>query len=123
VRDWTVVVTLSGWLLGSVGEWVEQVGLLNLPVMADATKSSILEAADSLASLLQALPADERRTKALYHLERLQLSVQASHQEAVRFAAFTVNKTIRDAATDWGPTVTAAMDALRAELHAHGHEF
>ena len=69
--------------------------------MAEATKSSILDAADRLASLLQSVPADERRDKALYHLQRLQLSVSASHSEAVRFAAFTVNKTVRDA--DWGP--------------------
>ena len=91
--------------------------------MAQATKSSIIGAAESLAALLQNVPASDRREKALYHLERLQLSVQASHQEAVRFAAFTDNKTIRDAAAEWGAPVVAAMDTLRTELHAHGHEF
>lgn len=91
--------------------------------MAEATKSSILDAAERLARLLQPVPADPRRDKALYHLQRLQLSVGASHSEAVRFAAFTVNKTVHDAAADWGPEVAAAMDALRAELHARGHEF
>ena len=90
--------------------------------MAEATKSSILEAADRLASLLKSAPAGERRDKALYHLERLQLSVSASHSEAVRFAAFTVNKTVHDA-TDWGPDIASAMDALRNELRANGHEF
>ena len=89
--------------------------------MAEATKSSILDAADRLASLLQSVPADARRDKALYHLQRLQLSVSASHSEAVRFAAFTVNKTVRDA--DWGPAVAAAMEALRSELHSLGHDF
>ncbi len=97
--------------------------MLDSWVMAEATKSSILEAAGHLASLLQAVPADARRDKALYHLERLQLSVAASHSEAVRFAAFTVNKTVHDAAADWGPAVTQAMDALRTELHANGHVF
>lgn len=91
--------------------------------MAQATKSSILDAAESLASLLRNLPASDRRDKALYHLERLQMAVQASHQEAVRFAAFTVNKTVRDAAGEWGPPLVLAMDTLRGELHAHGHEF
>lgn len=91
--------------------------------MAQATKSSIIGAAESLAALLKNVPVSDRREKALYHLERLQLAVQASHQEAVRFAAFTVNKTIRDAAADWGAPVVSAMDALRDELHAHGHEF
>jgi hypothetical protein len=41
----------------------------------------------------------------------------------VRFAAFTVNKTVRDAASEWGTPVVSAMDTLRDELHAHGHEF
>jgi len=91
--------------------------------MAQATKSSILEAVERLTSLLQSVPADARREKALYHLQRLQLSVGASHSEAVRFAAFTVNKTVHDAAADWGSDVTSAMDALRAELLAHGHDF
>ena len=90
--------------------------------MAEATKSSILDAAERLASLLQSVPADARRDKALYHLQRLQLSVSASHSEAVRFAAFTVNKTVHDAA-DWGADVASAMEALRSELHANGHDF
>jgi hypothetical protein len=90
--------------------------------MAEATKSSILDAADRVASLLQSVPADARREKALYHLQRLQLSVNASHSEAVRFAAFTVNKTVRDA-EDWGPAVAAAMQALRSELISLGHDF
>ena len=97
--------------------------MLNSLVMAEAAKVSIQDAAERLASLLQALPADERRAKALYHLERLQLSVSASHSEAVRFAAFTVNKVVHDAAADWGTPVTAAMEALRRELHSQGHEF
>ena len=91
--------------------------------MAQATKTTIVSAAESLAALLKTVPAGERREKALYHLERLQLSVQASHQEAVRFAAFTVNKTVKDAANEWGAPVVSAMETLRAELAAHGHEF
>ena len=52
-----------------------------------------------------------------------QRAVSASHQEAVRFAAFTVNKTVHDAAADWGPPIVAAMAGLRDALHAKGHEF
>ena len=91
--------------------------------MAQATKTTIVSAAESLAALLKNTPAGERREKALYHLDRLQLAVQASHQEAVRFAAFTINKTVRDAADEWGPDVVSAMETLRTELAAHGHEF
>lgn len=91
--------------------------------MAQATKTTIVSAAESLAALLKNAPAGERREKALYHLDRLQSAVLASHQEAVRFAAFTVNKTIRDASAEWGAPVVSAMETLRAELAAHGHEF
>ena len=83
----------------------------------------ILEAAERLAAELKALPSDDRRDKALYHLQRLQLSVNASHSEAVRFAAFTVNKLVRDAGDQWGAGIVAAMDTLKRELHEHGHEF
>ena len=88
----------------------------------EATKSSILEAAERLAAILKSVPADERQQKALYHLQRLQLAVSASHSEAVRFAAFTVDKTVRDAGSAWGQAA-AAMAQLRAELEANGHEF
>ena len=91
--------------------------------MAQATKTTIVSAVESLAALLKNMPAGERREKALYHLERLQSAVQASHREAVRFAAFTVNKTVHDAADEWGAPVVSAMETLRSELHALGHEF
>ena len=91
--------------------------------MPEVKRTSILEAADRLATELKALPADERRDKALYHLQRLQLSVNASHSEAVRFAAFTVNKLVHDAAAEWGARVTSAMETLKRELHENGHEF
>jgi deferrochelatase/peroxidase EfeB len=91
--------------------------------MAQATRTTLVSATESLAALLKNAPAGERREKALYQLDRLQQAVQASHQEAVRFAAFTVNKTVHDAADEWGPGIVAAMETLRAELAAHGHEF
>ena len=91
--------------------------------MVQATKTTVVGAAASLAALLKDVPPSERRDKALYHLDRLQSAVQASHQEAVRFAAFTIIKTVRDAAAEWGPDVSVAMETLRNELAAHGHEF
>ena len=90
--------------------------------MTSPTMDKVLAVADSLTALLKELPADARREKALYHLDRLHRAFTASHQEAVRFAAFTVNKTIRDAA-DWDSRITQAMDALRAALVEAGHEF
>ena len=87
------------------------------------TAAAVQAAASRLESLITALPEDTRRDKALYHLTRLRMAFQSSHQEAVRFAAFTVNKTVRDAAADWGDPVTAAMDTLRESLARAGHEF
>ena len=89
----------------------------------EATKSRVADAADSLEALLTAQPQDTRRDKALYHLGRLRSAVDASHQEAVRFAAFTINKTVQDAAADWGPHIVDAMATLRAALAAVGHQF
>jgi hypothetical protein len=89
----------------------------------EATKSRVTDAADRLEALLTTQPQDARRDKALYHLGRLRAAVDASHQEAVRFAAFTINKTVQDAAADWGPPVIDGMAGLRAALAAVGHQF
>ena len=87
-----------------------------------AATDKVLPAVDVLTKLLQPVPADARRDKALYQLDRLQKAFVASHQEAVRFAAFTVNKTVHDS-PDWGPQVAAAMDALHTALVESGHDF
>ena len=92
-------------------------------IATGASIDSVPAAAGRLKALLTAQPPDARREKALYHLERLRMAFQSSHQEAVRFAAFTVNKTVHDAAAEWGAAVTAAMEALRESLHRAGHEF
>jgi len=87
------------------------------------TAGAVHDAASRLESLITALPQDARREKALYHLERLRRAFQSSHQEAVRVPAFNVNKTVHDAAADWGAEVTAAVDVLRESLRRAGHEF
>jgi hypothetical protein len=90
--------------------------------MTASTADKVLAAADGLTALVTTLPEDARRDKVLYHLDRLQKAFTASHQEAVRFAAFTVNKTVHDSA-DWGPGVAAAMEGLRVALAQAGHDF
>jgi hypothetical protein len=90
--------------------------------MTSVETSRVLGAVDALTALLQGVPQDARREKALYHLDRLQKALAASHQEAVRFAAFTANKTVHDA-SDWGPQVGAAMETLRQALAESGHDF
>lgn len=91
--------------------------------MPEVLSPQIAHAAGQLESLLCLVHADARQEKALYHLERLRLAVTASHQEGVRFAAFTLDKTVRDAAADWGADVTGAMQTLREALRAAGHQY
>jgi hypothetical protein len=104
------------------GYWEKARGATLFDIMPSPAIDKVLAVADNLTALLKELPEDTRRDKALYNLDRLQRAFTASHQEAVRFAAFTVNKTIRDAA-DWDPRISQAMDALRAALAEAGHEF
>jgi len=91
--------------------------------VAEPQRHSVNDAIDALERVLQALTSDSARDKALYHLGRLRMAVAASHQEGVRFAAFTINKTICDAGSSWGPTPLEAMTTLREALHATGYEF
>ena len=90
--------------------------------METAVNDKVTPAAERLVALVSAIPPDPRRDKVLYHLDRLQKAFHASHQEAVRFAAFTENKTIHDA-SDWRPEIAAAMAALRTALAEAGHDF
>jgi deferrochelatase/peroxidase EfeB len=90
--------------------------------MTSLDTDKVVAAASALNSLLMGLPQSERRDKALYHLDRLQRAVAAWHQEAVRFAAFTVNKSVHDS-PEWGPQVAEAMEALRVSLAQSGHDF
>jgi len=91
--------------------------------VAEPQKHSVNDAIDALERALQVLTSDPAREKALYHLARLRMAVAASHQEGVRFAAFTINKTIRDAGTSWGSAPLDTMTTVRDALHATGYEF
>jgi hypothetical protein len=91
--------------------------------MSADDRQAAMAKVDELAALLRALPASERTAQALYHAERLKLALAASHQEAVRFAAFTVNKNIADAGAAYGSGVASAMADLRAALEAADHHF
>jgi hypothetical protein len=91
--------------------------------MLEDRKEAVFAAVGRLETLIKALPPDDKREKALYQLERLRSAATSSHQEAVRFAAFTINKTVHDASANWGAGIVTAMEALREALHAAGHEF
>jgi hypothetical protein len=86
------------------------------------SKEQLLADVDGLKGALAALPASEPIQKAIYHCERLHLAIRSSHNEGTRFAAFTVNKIIRDLGAA-PPPVLDAMARIRAALEASGLDF
>jgi hypothetical protein len=75
---------------------------------------------EALKADLAALPRQDGLDKAIYHCERLAVAIRASHNEATRFAAFTVAKIVRDRAAELPPPIVERMLAVRAALEATG---
>jgi hypothetical protein len=75
---------------------------------------------DALGAALAALPRAEALDKAVYHAERLAKAIRSSHNEATRFAAFTVLKILRDHAAVLPADIATRAQALRAALEATG---
>ena len=85
-------------------------------------KEQLLADVESLVGALKAMPASPEVDKAIYQCDRLHLALRSSHNEGTRFAAFTVNKIVRDLA-DAAPTaVVEGMAQVRAGLEAIGVE-
>ena len=59
-------------------------------------KEQLLADVESLVGALKAMPASPEMDKAIYQCDRLHLALRSSHNEGTRFAAFTVNKIVRD---------------------------
>jgi hypothetical protein len=85
-------------------------------------KEQLLADVESLSAALKALPQSATVEKAIYHADRLHLAIRTSHNEGTRFAAFTVNKIVRDLGTEAPPVVVDTMARVRAGLEAVGLE-
>jgi hypothetical protein len=83
-------------------------------------KERLIDLVERLKTELQALPRNEPIERALYHCDRLQLAIRSSHSEGIRFAAFTLNRLLRDHRADLTPDAAGHLDVLRAELKAAG---
>ena len=68
------------------------------------------------------MPASAAVDKAIYHCDRLHLAIRSSHNEGTRFAAFTVNKIVRDLADAAPAAIVEGMAHVRAGLEAMGVE-
>jgi hypothetical protein len=88
--------------------------------LSSLPKDTLLADVEALRAALAAAPVTDARQKALYQCERLAAAIQSSHSEAMRFAAFTVNKAVRDHGAEWPPEVTSRMQAIRETLEAAG---
>jgi len=75
---------------------------------------------EALQADLAALPRREALDKAIYHCGRLATAIRSSHNEATRFAAFTVAKIVRDLATELPPAIVSRMQAIKVALEATG---
>ena len=87
------------------------------------TTDQLLVSVEALTEALKGLPPGEAIDKAIYHCERLHLAIRSSHNEATRFAAFSVNKIVRDLGPEAPAPVVEAMSRIRAALEAAGVDF
>jgi hypothetical protein len=87
-----------------------------------SSKTQLLSDIESLTSALKAMPASPAVEKAIYQCDRLHLAVRSSHSEGTRFAAFTVNKIVRDLGDAAPGAVVESMARVRAGLETMGVE-
>ena len=90
--------------------------------MGAPSKEQLLAEVESLGVALKALPSSAAVEKAIYHCERLHLAIRSSHNEGTRFAAFTVNKIVRDLGPETPAAVVDTMARVRAGLEGMGLE-
>jgi hypothetical protein len=89
---------------------------------ADTAKNQLLGDVESLSSALKAAPPSPEIEKAIYQCDRLHVAVRSSHNEGTRFAAFTLNKIVRDLGDVAPAPVVENMARVRAGLDAMGVE-
>jgi hypothetical protein len=85
-------------------------------------KDTLLADVEALRASLGSAPVTDAQQKALYHCERLAVAIQSSHNEAMRFAAFTVSKAVRDHGAEWPAEVTTRMQKIRVALEDAGFD-
>jgi hypothetical protein len=83
-------------------------------------KAALLDRVTALKQSLEALPPSEPIQKAIYHADQLHIALKASHNEGIRFAAFTVARLIKNSERELPPQVPALMAEIKAALEAIG---
>jgi hypothetical protein len=86
----------------------------------DANKTEVLSALQHLRESLEQTPEDPVRAAALDQCTRLALALEQSHAEGIRFAAFTVLRTVKKAGAGFPNAVHEATRVLTDALERGG---
>ena len=93
---------------------------MTTPASTKIDRLQLASEVEALKADLASSPTAEYIEKALYHCARLTVAIRSSHNEGMRFAAFTVLKIVRDHAAELPPAVTSRAQAIRSALEASG---
>lgn len=87
----------------------------------DANKASVLERLSTVRSALKNEPETPSSARALEQCARLELAITQFHAEGLRFAAFTLFRTVFAQGTVFTEPVHIATQNLKSALEAAGY--
>ena len=87
----------------------------------DANKAAVLERLSAVRSALTNEPASPARDRALEQCDRLELSITQFHAEGLRFAAFTLLRTVFGQGMVFTGPVHIATQNLKSALEMAGY--
>ena len=87
----------------------------------DANKAAVLERLSAVRSVLKNEPANASRDRALEQCDRLELAITQFHAEGLRFAAYTLLRTVFGQGTVFTEPVQIATQSLKSALETAGY--
>jgi hypothetical protein len=87
----------------------------------DANKAAVLERLTAVRSALKNEPISPSRERALEQCDRLEVSIRQFHAEGLRFAAFTLLRTVFSQGTVFTEPVQIATQNLKSALETAGY--
>ena len=87
----------------------------------DANKASVLERLSAVRSALKNEPPSPSRDRALEQCDRLEVSIRQFHAEGLRFAAFTLLRTVFGHGSVFTEPVHIATQDLKSALETAGY--
>jgi hypothetical protein len=87
----------------------------------DANKAAVLERLSAVRSALRKEPENPAAKRALEQCDRLELAITQFHAEGLRFAAFTLLRTVFSQGTVFTDPVHLATQNLKSALETAGY--